>query len=136
MRADRAGTKLPICAMSTIRPIWRRIVVLPAMFGPVRRIIRAASRSSRTSFGMKLSRGIMRSTHRMPARDDLEVEAVVHLGPHVALALGDLGERGQHIELATGRALVRLEPRDLRRPRARERVEELALARSRCAPRR
>ena len=34
--ASRAGTKLPICAMSTISAVCRRNVDLPPMFGPVR----------------------------------------------------------------------------------------------------
>ena len=38
----RAGTKLPMCASRTMSPTWRRIVDLPAMFGPVRMITRAA----------------------------------------------------------------------------------------------
>ena len=42
-------------------PIWRRIVDLPAMLGPVRMIIRPVSDSC-TSLGMNLSRGIIRST--------------------------------------------------------------------------
>ena len=61
MRADCAGTKLPICAISTINPTCRRIVDLPAMFGPVSMITRASSLSC-TSLGMNLSRGIIRST--------------------------------------------------------------------------
>ncbi len=60
-RARDAGTKLPICARSTISPTCRRIVDFPAMLGPVRMITRALSVSI-TSFGMNLSRGIMRST--------------------------------------------------------------------------
>ena len=61
MRADEAGTKLPMCAISAISPTCRRIVDLPAMFGPVRMITRA-SLTSDTSFGMNFSRGIIRST--------------------------------------------------------------------------
>ena len=60
-RARVAGTKLPICAIRAMSPICRRIVLLPAMFGPVRMIMRAAAVSD-TSFGMNWSRGIMRST--------------------------------------------------------------------------
>ena len=33
--ASAAGTKAPICASTTQRPIWRRMVDLPAMLGPV-----------------------------------------------------------------------------------------------------
>ncbi len=72
-RARVAGTKLPICAISTISPICRRIVDLPAMFGPVRMITRARSSNDR-SFGMNLSRGIIRSTTGWRPADDLELE--------------------------------------------------------------
>ena len=34
-RARRAGTKLPICAMSAMSAVCRITVLLPAMFGPV-----------------------------------------------------------------------------------------------------
>ena len=56
-----AGTKLPVWAISTMSPTCRRIVLLPAMLGPVR-MMRRASSTSRTSLGMNLSRGIIRST--------------------------------------------------------------------------
>ena len=51
----------PICAMIWINPTWRSSVLLPAMFGPVRIMIRRLS-SSCTLFGMNSSRGIMVST--------------------------------------------------------------------------
>src|SRR6266581_282951 len=59
--ARRAGTKAPIWASTTHNPTCLSSVDFPAMFGPVRRITRPASSSS-TSFGMKASRAIMRST--------------------------------------------------------------------------
>ena len=59
--ARLAGTNDPTCAISTISPIWRRMVDFPAMLGPVRMIMRASSESF-TSFGMNLSRAIIRST--------------------------------------------------------------------------
>ena len=40
MFALSAGTKLPICAISTIRAVWRIYVDFPAMFGPVMMEIR------------------------------------------------------------------------------------------------
>ena len=41
--ASSAGTYEPICASSTMLAVWRRYVDLPAMFGPVRTMIRALS---------------------------------------------------------------------------------------------
>ena len=35
MRARRAGTKLPVCAINAISAFWRKKVDFPAMFGPV-----------------------------------------------------------------------------------------------------
>ena len=40
MLADSAGTKLPVCAMRTITAAWRMYVDLPAMLGPVSRMMR------------------------------------------------------------------------------------------------
>src|SRR5690606_40476116 len=37
-------SKQPIWAMSTVSAAWRRYVLLPAMFGPVRRMIRSEER--------------------------------------------------------------------------------------------
>jgi hypothetical protein len=49
-----AGTKLPICAISTISATWRRKVLLPLMFGPV--ITRTISPGSKmASLGTKRS---------------------------------------------------------------------------------
>ena len=58
--AASAGTNAPICASTTQRPICRRMVLLPAMLGPVTSRTRSAS-LKRTSLGMKASRGIIRS---------------------------------------------------------------------------
>src|SRR5919108_749881 len=50
-RAERAGTKAPICASTTMWPVCRRYTDLPAMLGPVRITTRASS-SRRRSFGV------------------------------------------------------------------------------------
>ena len=52
---------------------------------------------------MNLSRGIMRSTTGCRPADDLEREVIHHLGPRIALALRDLGERRQYVELRNQR---------------------------------
>ena len=114
MRAALAGTKLPICAISTIRPICRKTVDLPAMFGPVRMIMRA-SRGSRRSFGMNLSRGIMRSTTGWRPAAMSSSKSSRHRRTDVSLARRDIGERAQHIELGD-RARDALQPRDLADP--------------------
>jgi len=62
MRAERAGTKLPIWAISTISATCLRYVLLPAMLGPVRTSSRLASRSSRVSLGTKPCGRSSRST--------------------------------------------------------------------------
>ena len=49
--ADDAGTKLPICAISTIRAIWRIYVDLPAILGPVMIATLSLLLSRYTSFG-------------------------------------------------------------------------------------
>src|SRR5690606_35903165 len=54
--AASAGTNEPICASNWMSPTCRSSVLLPAMFGPVRIMMRASS-SSTTSFGMNSSRG-------------------------------------------------------------------------------
>ena len=51
IRAESAGTKLPICAMSVIRAVWRSNADLPAILGPVIIIICCFSVSSFMSFG-------------------------------------------------------------------------------------
>ena len=74
-RAARAGTKLPICAISTISPICRRIVDLPAMFGPVR-MITALGLGEPHVVRDELVARHHPLDHRMPARRDLEIEVV------------------------------------------------------------
>ena len=46
--ARRAGTKLPICAISVSSAAWRMYVLLPAMLGPVMR--RSEPRGARIEF--------------------------------------------------------------------------------------
>ena len=58
--AASAGTNEPICASTTQRPICRRIVDLPAMFGPGHEATRSAS-VKRASLGMNASRAMSRS---------------------------------------------------------------------------
>ena len=50
-----AGTKHPICAISTTRAVWRSRADFPAMFGPVMIIICCFSLSSNMSLGTYLS---------------------------------------------------------------------------------
>ena len=57
-----AGTKLPICAISTISAVWRMYVDFPAMFGPVIMEIRFLWLSRYVSFGMNISFSIICST--------------------------------------------------------------------------
>ena len=65
--------------------------------------------------------------HRVPAGRDLEHRSSSSIvGPHVALARGDFGERGQHVELGQ-RARGALDPADRRADRRAQRVEQLAL---------
>ena len=52
-RAALAGTKLPICAISTISATCRMYVDLPAMFGPVMIATRPPSGLRFVSFGTK-----------------------------------------------------------------------------------
>ena len=62
-RAARAGTKLPIWAISDISATCLMRVDLPAMLGPVMIMKRSASESRVTSFGTKpLSRLILSTT--------------------------------------------------------------------------
>ncbi|OQC71357.1 MAG: hypothetical protein BWX45_01194 [Deltaproteobacteria bacterium ADurb.Bin002] len=51
MRAREAGTKLPICARSTIRATCRIYVDFPAMLGPVMTSRRFCRKSSSVSLG-------------------------------------------------------------------------------------
>ena len=53
MEADFAGTKEPICAMSTMSAVWRMYVLLPAMLGPVITATRSSAPPSSVSFGTK-----------------------------------------------------------------------------------
>src|SRR5712691_8382463 len=52
IRAERAGTKAPICARIRISAFCRRNVLLPAMLGPVTSQIRSSPRTQ--SLAMKL----------------------------------------------------------------------------------
>ena len=63
----------------------------------------------------------------MTARDQLQVEAVVHRGPHIALELGDLGQPGPYIETRQHSAGA-LDPRDLFAHPHAEPGEQLGLA--------
>ena len=51
MRACDAGTQEPVCAMSTIRAVWRRRADLPAILGPVSTIICSLRLSIEMSLG-------------------------------------------------------------------------------------
>ena len=53
MVAASAGTKLPTWASKTIKPVWRRIILLPAIFGPVMIMICWSELFSWISFGIK-----------------------------------------------------------------------------------
>ena len=59
--AESAGTKEPICAISTISAVWRIYVDFPAMFGPVSSISRF-SRSISVSLEIKWARPVICST--------------------------------------------------------------------------
>ena len=54
--ASRAGTKLPICAISAMSAVWRRKVDLPPMFGPVSTKSRGAPSPIARSFATNGSR--------------------------------------------------------------------------------
>ena len=60
IRASDAGTKEPICAISTIRAVCLRSADLPAMFGPVRIMICCDLLSSMISLGTNSSPAGMR----------------------------------------------------------------------------
>ena len=98
MRALRAATKPPICAWMTASATCRMSVDLPAMFGPV--TIRTCSppESRRTSLGTKLPPAASRSTTGWRASARSMTLPVVDLGPAIAVAVGDLGQRGQRVD--------------------------------------
>ena len=52
MRAEAAGTKLPIWARITRSAVWRMNTLFPLMFGPVRMTIWVPSGSRPTSLGV------------------------------------------------------------------------------------
>ncbi len=52
IRAERAGTKLPIWAIRVSSATWRMNTLLPLMFGPVRIMIWQSAGSRRTSLGV------------------------------------------------------------------------------------
>ena len=54
IRAELAGTNEPIWAMSTMSAVCRNQLLLPAMFGPVRMVMRRSPSSSSASFGNEL----------------------------------------------------------------------------------
>ena len=57
-----AGTKLPICAISTINAVWRMYVDLPAIFGPVIMETLFLVLSRYVSLAMNISLSIICST--------------------------------------------------------------------------
>ena len=68
--ASRAGTKLPIWAISVSSAAWRMYVLLPAMLGPVMR--RSESRDHTVSFSLLLApRSSRLATARRWARTSL-----------------------------------------------------------------
>ena len=60
--AERAGTKLPIWAISTMSATCLMYVDLPAMLGPVRSVTWASSLLRYESFGTKVPGGMVLST--------------------------------------------------------------------------
>ena len=91
-------------------------------------IIRA-SLVSVTSFGMNLSRGIIRSTTGCRPPTISRSKPSVIVGPHVPLARGDFGERREHVELGERRARRTAAARSARPIARAQRLEQLALAR-------
>ena len=99
IRAARAGTKLPICASTTISAFWRRKVLLPAMLGPVssqRRLVIAEI----AIVGDERLALAPPAPPRPPdaARPRSRSRVLVDLGPHPAAAGGELGQRCGHVE--------------------------------------
>ena len=60
--ARRAGTKLPIWAISVISAVWRMNVLLPAMFGPVISSENPCSPPQTVSFGTNVPWAIVASS--------------------------------------------------------------------------
>ena len=77
--ASRAGTKLPICAMSDNRAAWRMYVLLPAMFGPGDQQHRARLAAGRNVVGHERALRLQRVEHRMPPIDDPQQGLLDHL---------------------------------------------------------
>ena len=124
--ASRAGTKLPIWAISTTSAVWRRKVDLPPMFGPVRMKSRAAPVAHRKV--VRDERLAQHALHdRVAALDVAELVAAREARLHVVEARGGLGERGQHVERG-GRARGLLDPARCGGHPAAQRLEDRELA--------
>ena len=92
MRAAVAGTNEPIWAMSTMSAVWRSQLLLPAMFGPVRMVMRWSPSSSSASFGTKSPAGSsVSSVGCLPPRD-VDGQRVVDDRADIAARGGHLGE--------------------------------------------
>ena len=99
MRAASAGTKLPTCAMSTMRATCRMYVDLPAMLGPVSTISDVPACPSAVSLGTKGARAHDVLHHRVPSRRDLQHTVLRELRADVAVAGRRLRETAEEVHL-------------------------------------
>ena len=87
MRAERAGTKLPIWARITDSATCRSSVLLPAMLGPVISHSRSRSRSRSTSLGTKRPCGSQALDYGMSAITNHDLIRGIDRGPRVVVTV-------------------------------------------------